>query len=456
MAGERILVVDDNAYDLESMEKLLREEGYEVVPAPTRERGLASFRAGRFDLVLTDLWLPKAEDGLALLEEVKRIAPTTKVIVVTAYPEMDTAIQALHGGRAFDAVTKGANFAERLLHRVELAIRNLRLEHRVYQYDGVIIGESPAIKAAIETADRLIRLPDELVFISGPSGSGKGLFAKYIHFSDPVRSRGEFVSVNLGALTLNEELLWSELFGHVRGAFTGAIRDRQGKFELADGGTIFLDEIGKASKRVQAALLKAIREKRISRLGEDRERKVNVRIIAAANEDLRRAVEAGTFLWDLLNSLSRFRLEIPPLRDRREDVELLATHFARRFCAQYGIEEKLLSPAAIERLRAHQWDGNVMELENYVGRVVGLSPEQEIDEAELLRLVPELAEEQEPLLPLDTFLRRQMRAHLIHTLDRTRTRTTGRWNKAEACRVLNISKPTLLKYLEECGIPDEE
>ncbi len=378
-ARGNVLVVDDQKNMRATTAMLLREAGHRVGEAADGTSALEQLAQGTYDVVLTDLRMPSL-DGMALLQAVQRSSPQTQVIVMTAYGTIESAVEAIRHG-AYDFLTKPFQSDEVLL-RVGKALERRRLLGEVTLYAeefrkryGLehIVGRSPAIR---EVMDKVMRVgpTDATVLITGESGTGKELVARALHVASR-RSDRPFVPVNCAAIT--ETLLESELFGHARGAFTGATRARRGLFEEANGGTLFIDEIGETHPGFQAKLLRALQDGEIRRVGESSPVQVDVRIIAATNQDLRRAIAEKRFREDLFYRLAVVPLRIPPLRERREDVPLLAAHFLQGFNQRTGVE-KVLTAEGAERLLQHEWPGNVRELENVMEQAAALCPTREI------------------------------------------------------------------------------
>jgi len=363
---------------------VLRSAGHVVEEAEDGAAAVRRVQGEAFDVVLTDLRM-QAVDGMAVLREVRRLAPETQVIVMTAYGTIESAVEAIQRG-AYDFLAKPFKEDELLL-RVAKAVEKRRLLGEVNLLAGEfrrryglehIVGRSPAIQELLERVRR-VAATDATVLISGESGTGKELVARALHVAS---RRGErvFVPVNCAAIT--ETLLESELFGHARGSFTGATRARRGLFEEANGGTLFIDEIGETAPGFQAKLLRALQEGEIRRVGESTPVQVDVRVIAATNQDLRKAISERRFREDLYYRLAVVPIRIPPLRERREDVPLLALHFLERFGRRTG-SPKTLAAEAIARLVEHSWPGNVRELENVIEHSAALSAGAEIRAADV-------------------------------------------------------------------------
>jgi len=378
-AGGKVLVVDDQKNMRATTAIVLRAAGHAVEEAEDGASALQRLQQETFDVVLTDLRMA-AIDGMEVLRGAQRMTPETQVIVMTAYGTIESAVEAIRLG-AYDFLAKPFKEDE-LLIRVGKAVEKRRLLGEVRLLAGEfrkryglehIVGRSPAMRELLARVER-VAMSDATVLITGESGTGKELVARAIHLASR-RGARPFVPVNCAAIT--ETLLESELFGHARGAFTGATRARRGLFEEADGGTLLVDEVGETAPGFQAKLLRALQEGEIRRVGESTSVQVDVRVIAATNQDLRKAIVEKRFREDLFYRLNVVPLRIPPLRERREDVPLLAAHFLHRYNAR-SKEEKALAPEAVARLLDHDWPGNVRELENAIEQAAALSPGKEI------------------------------------------------------------------------------
>jgi DNA-binding NtrC family response regulator len=384
-ARARLLVADDEPPQREMLSRILERAGFDVETAADGNDALARLDGACFDLLLTDQRMPHL-DGLALLAEAQRRAPRMPVVLMTAYGSVSTAVEAMKRGAA-DYLTKPFEKDELLLV-IEKVLRQRRLEDEVVSLHGVlkdrtslrnIVGVSAAMQAVFSLIER-VAFADVPVLVTGESGTGKELVARAIHQLGR-RAAGPFVALNCGAVP--ETLLESEFFGHERGAFTGAVRAHAGRFEQAEGGTLFLDEIGTMRFDLQAKLLRAIQEREVQRLGSTQSRSVDVRILAATGEDLEEAIRRRTFREDLYYRLNVVPIHLPPLRERREDVPLLAEHFLRAAAAKFSREAPRLSAAVLERLQDHAWPGNVRELENCMERMLILSRGSELTLADL-------------------------------------------------------------------------
>ncbi len=383
MARGTILVIDDEEVIQDILQSLLSAEDYEVDLFSDGEGALDRFRQRSYDAVICDLMLP-GMDGLKVTEELKRLDPVCPVIMITAYATIETAIQAMRTG-AYDYVTKPFKNDE-ILVLLDKAITQRRVleENRVlkraladkYPFANIIGRHQSMLK--IYGLIEQVAASRSTVLVQGESGTGKELVARAIHHQSP-RASFPFVTVNSGSLPA--DLLESNLFGHIRGAFTGAIASKKGLFEVADRGSIFFDEISNISAETQAKLLRVIQEREFMRLGGIETIKVDVRIIAATNIDLKSLVDAGQFREDLYYRLNVIKLEIPPLRDRREDIPLLVQHFIEKYCRENGKPILRISESALKILLEYSWPGNVRELENVIERAIVLSRGDYIDES---------------------------------------------------------------------------
>ena len=376
-----VLVVDDEEPFALICKKILVSEGYEVLCEGRGRTALEVVRRSRPAIVLVDRMLPDT-DGLTLLKEIKQIAAETLVVMITGFATVDSSVEALQAG-AYDYIPKPFTATQlriltgRAAQQVRLSRDNERLRRELEQQNSFenIIGTSDAMQRIFSIVAR-VASTDASVFVAGESGTGKELIARAIHGRSR-RSKGPFVAINCAALP--PQLLESELFGHEKGAFTGADSRHRGLLEVASGGTFFLDEISEMSMELQAKLLRVVQERKIRRVGGDAELPIDVRWISATNRDPEEAVDEGMLRRDLFFRLNVVPLGLPPLRQRREDIPLLATHFLRQFCRQYGRNALRLSPAALRILSQHSWPGNVRELQNVMERLVSLSASEEID-----------------------------------------------------------------------------
>ncbi|MBX2989205.1 MAG: sigma-54-dependent Fis family transcriptional regulator [Bdellovibrionaceae bacterium] len=370
----RILVVDDEASIREFMEIFLKKEGYEVTVAEDGAKGKDLLAKKNFDMVISDLQMPNMT-GMELLKHSRESYPETVFVMMTAFGTLENAVEAMKVG-AYDYLTKPCKIDEvRLVIQNALRTRNLEVENRALKKELVkeysfqnVVGNSAAMHAVFDLIKRVSMTPTN-VLITGESGTGKEVVAKAIHFNGPLKDRA-FITVNCGAIP--ENLMESEMFGHKKGSFTGAIADKAGLFEAADGGTLFLDEVGELPPSIQVKLLRAIQERIIRRVGATEDAKVDVRIIAATNRNLEEMVENGTFRQDLYYRLNVINIRTPGLRDRREDIPLLANHFLKKYNDKLGKNIGGISVEAMEILKKYDYPGNVRELENLIERTVAL------------------------------------------------------------------------------------
>ena len=429
-----ILIVEDNNTMREGMVRVLEKMGHVARHSADGSQALTLIQKNPFHLMVTDYKLPGL-DGISLLQKAKEIAPEIEVLVITAFGTIELAVDAVQKGAA-DFITKPFSPEElalkvnKILERVKEREEMSRIsEENVYLRDqfemafnfGEIVGNSPVMKEVYRTIEKVAK-GESSVIIYGESGTGKELIARRVHELSP-RGERPFVSLNCGAFP--ETLLESELFGYVKGAFTGAGQNKQGLFQAADGGTLFLDEIGEMSLPMQVKLLRVLQEWKVRPLGSTEERRVDVRLIAATNKDLRQLISEKIFREDLFYRISVIPLHVPPLRERLEDIPLLALHFLQRFAAQMGKPVRGITPDALAALRRHDWPGNVRELENAMERAMALETEEEVS----LRSLPEQISRisaphtTEDLLPekgihLVKHIEQQERAYLLAALNK--------------------------------------
>ena len=379
----KILVIEDEAAIRRVLIKILSEENesYQVEEAEDGLVGIEKVKNDDYDLILCDIKMPKM-DGVEVLEAVKKIKPEIPIVMISGHGDLDTAVNTMRLG-AFDYISKPPDLNRLLntvriaLDRKELVIENKLLKKKVSK-NYRMIGESKAITHIKEIIEKVAGT-DARVLITGPNGTGKELVAHWLHEKSR-RSKGAMIEVNCAAIP--SELIESELFGHVKGAFTSANKDRAGKFEAANGGTIFLDEIGDMSLSAQAKVLRALQESRIQRVGSDKDIKVNVRVVAATNKNLKKEIQEGNFREDLYHRLAVILIKVPSLNDRREDIPLLIDYFSRKIGSEQGTVKKDFSKSAIKLLQAYDWTGNIRELRNVVERLIILG-EQEISESDV-------------------------------------------------------------------------
>ena len=450
MSERVILVVDDEPAQRTVLGGFLRKRGFEVAQGASVEEGLAHVSARTIDLVLTDLHMPGG-GGLALLEGVRAINPEIPVVVMTAFGTVATAVDAMKKGAA-DYLTKPIDLDElevligRTLERRALVAENRELRRELetrYRLAGLETANAK-MSEAINTAARAAASRASIL-IRGESGTGKELLARAIHHASP-RSKGPLVAVNMAAVP--ETLVESELFGHERGAFTGADRERRGRFELADGGSLFLDEIGDLPRATQAKLLRVLQEQTFERLGGTRSLHVDARVIAATNRDLEAMVRQGEFREDLYYRLNVVTIDLPPLRSRREDIPLLVDHFLRRFAAESKAAVESVSREAMDVLLKYEYPGNVRELENIVHRAVVLARGPVVTTADLPLHVAELRSEgQQPPASFVERVAQFERELILEALERAGGVQT------RAARELGMSERHLRYKLRKYGLP---
>ena len=376
----KILVVDDEKLIRVSLEDKLTKEGYAVTSLSTPTEGLKSLQSSNFDAVITDVRLPKM-DGIEFLREIKKLSPDTVVIIMTAYGSIENAVTAMKEG-AYDYVTKPFSLEEliiklrkALIHKDTIA-ENILLKQQVlnqYGYDNVI-GKSEAMKRVFEIINT-VASRDTTILIQGESGTGKELTAGAIHYNSN-RHDGPFIKLSCAAL--NKEILESELFGHEKGSFTGAIKTRRGRFELADGGSIFLDDIDDVPLEMQVKLLRVLQEREFERVGGEETISINVRVICATKKDLKKLVQDGKFREDLYYRLNVVAIHLPPLRERKEDIPLLVKYFIKKYATRQNVPIHSISQVALNVLLLYTWPGNIRELENVIEHAVAFCTSNEI------------------------------------------------------------------------------
>ena len=439
----RILVVDDEAAVRESLNDWLMEDDYEVGLAASGEDAVSMAQENSWDVILLDLKMP-GMDGLETLKRLKKMMPEAEVLMMTAFATIDTAVQAMKEG-AFDYLVKPFDPDEiemhikKIVEHKELVLENILLRQKLeekYQY-GEIIGKSGAMQEVFELITR-IAPTDSTVLITGESGTGKELIAQAIH-GNSNRCYMPFIAVSCGALP--DSLLESELFGYEKGAFTGAEHTKRGRFEMADKGTIFLDEIGDISLKTQVDLLRVLQQKEFRRLGGEEVIKVDVRILAATNRDLQKAIRENRFREDLYYRLNVISIHVPPLTERKEDIPLLVDTFIRRYCLEMNKEEVKIAPTALKLLLDYDWPGNVRELENVIERALVIGQGKEIAADDLPFSRKELGPEK---FPKSLKIMEQM--HIERILEETD------WNISRAARELDIDRQTLYNKIEKYKI----
>jgi len=453
MAGEKILIVDDEKSMCQYMSIMLRKGGYDVKTVHNGKKALQEIKESNFDVVITDIRM-EGMDGIELLGAVKETNPTLPVIIMTAYASTKTAIDALNRGAFYYLIKRAKNDEIKMvirnaldMHRVKS--ENVFLKRQLKKKDEFkeIIGKSEEIQSVFNLVNKVADT-DSTILISGESGTGKELIAKAIHYRSG-RASAPFVSINCGALP--ENLLESELFGHVKGSFTGAIRDKEGMFKVASGGTFFLDEVGETTLAIQVKLLRVLQEREIIPVGGTAPIKVDVRLIAATNADLEKAVKEERFRADLYYRLNVIPVLIPPLRDRRDDIPLLVDHFLRIASERSG-RPKTVSKEAMELLSNYDWPGNVRELENIVERACILQDGDEFRIDDLPDKVRHHSQERRKVVMQETqmTLDELEKEYLVSVLEETN------WQKKKASAILGINASTLYRKIQRYGLAQEK
>lgn len=454
----RVLIVDDDPVILEVIGDILKKNGYEVVAAPNGAAGIRELERKYFDLVLTDLVMPDV-DGMEVLNHVVSTSPKAICIILTGHGTIKSSVEAIKKG-AFDYITKPIT-ADELLVVIEKALKfrnleeeNIRLKkelQQTYGYDN-FVGTSNAIKNIYDLIEKVADT-DGTVLISGASGTGKELIARAIHYNSS-RCDRPLVVINCGAIP--EELLESELFGHEKGAFTGAYKSRIGRFEMANGGTIFLDEIGEMSPALQVKLLRVLQEKKFERVGGTKTIHVDVRIIAATNKNLTTAINKGKFREDLYYRLNVIPMKVPPLKQRKSDIPLLIDHFLKKF--QKGAKKKItgFSPEVMDAMLKYDWPGNVRELENVIKRLTILCDDEVVTVDDLPEHIPHKG--RAVRVVEEDFLEKGETLHdavedyekrlILGALERSD------WVKTKAAKLLNINRTTLVEKIKKQNLTE--
>ncbi|MEO6901600.1 MAG: sigma-54 dependent transcriptional regulator [Bacteroidia bacterium] len=444
-----ILIIDDEEKLRNLMARIIKSEGFDVVEAGDCKSGLKKAEQQQFDVVLCDVKLPDGSGG-ELVTKIKNASPTTEVILLTAYGNIPDGVLAIKNG-AFDYITKGDD-NEKIIPLVYKAVEKSQLQKRInsleeqvgkkFSFDS-IIGKSKNIKVAIELAEK-VTATETTVLLMGETGTGKEVFAQAIHQASN-RSKGSFVAINCSAFS--KDLLESEMFGHRAGAFTGALKDRKGLFEEANNGTIFLDEVGEMALDVQAKLLRVIETGEYIKVGETKPTQTNARIIAATNRDLKKEIESGNFRQDLFYRLSVFQINLPALRERVTDIELLATYFLQKFAIKTNKKTPKIEADFMEALKLHQWPGNIRELKNVMERCMILCNNSKLSVEDLPIELQSSYQSKASGKILSAF--DLASAEKIH-IQKVINYTGG--NKTETARLLNIALTTLYRKLEEYKI----
>ena len=452
MSGEQILVVDDEAIARDNVEYMLKKSGYEVFTAENGQDAIALLESREVDLVLTDLRM-KGLDGMAVLAACKGLWPQTEIIVITGYASVDTAVAAIQKG-AYHYLAKPVKkeemlaLIEKALEKRALSKEVIELRKQVSSNTGAtrILGKSLKIQLLRESIMQVAQL-DCNVLIQGETGTGKELVARTIHELSP-RSRHRFVAFNCGAFT--EELITSELFGHEKGAFTGASQIKKGLLELAEGGTVFFDEVGELSLSMQVKLLRVLQERTLMRVGGTEEIPVDIRILAATNKDLKKEAESGGFRLDLFYRLDVLTIKVPSLTERKEDIPILVNHFLAKHSPPSAIVPKL-SPEVAQNLKQYEYPGNVRELENIAQRLLVQCDGEVIDSSHLIEdlqsssaIPSRVAQQSWPSLE------EHEKNYILEVLDETEG------NKSQAAKILDIDRVSLWRKIKRYGLDDPD
>jgi len=443
----KIIAIDDDPVACSILTRILTRYGCEYEIIKSGLEAMHKIRDGKYDLLITDLKMPDI-DGMTILKESKKISPETPVIMITGFSTVESAVEAMKSG-AYDYVRKPID-PEELLLIIERSLDNKRLidENRMLKEElsetfgfGSIVGHHPKMEQVFDLVKRVAQSRSHVIIL-GESGTGKELIARAIHFNGP-RRRNRFIAMNCGAIA--DTLLENELFGHEKGAFTGALTQKSGLIEAANGGSLFLDEIGNISEAMQIRLLRVIQERSFFRVGGTGEIKVDVRFICATNQNLEKLVEEGKFREDLYHRLNVVTITVPSLKERKEDIPLLVEHFIKKFNAYYGRSVKAITEDALNSLAQYRWKGNVRELENVIERAINLMEGNMITIANLPDHILERCETKETKEKTPT-LRGMEKTHILNVLKET----AG--DRARAAEILGIDKTTLWRKIKRYGI----
>ena len=460
MEKEKILLVDDEPNIVRLLSAVLKDEGYEIKTAANPDDAKKLVESWRPDLVLLDLvFKGYEENGMDVLKYIKEVDPYVQVVIITGYGSINSAVEAIKLG-AHDYLTKPLKFEEiklltkRALETRKVKLENIELKKEVERYKALIIpdivGKDEKFLKALQTA-KMVASSDVSVLITGESGTGKELIAKAIHKMSP-RSKARFVAVNIGAIP--EDLVESELFGHVKGSFTGAYKDKVGLFEQAHGGTIFLDEIAEASPKIQVKLLRVLQEGEFFPVGSEKMKKVDVRVIAATNKNLEELMRKGEFREDLYYRLNVVRINLPPLRERKNDIPLLVNYFLKRMELKYRVGPKTITRRVLNIFMNYDWPGNIRELENVVESMYIMTPGDVID----VDVLPDNIREKAGIETFSDDEIENLTEETVITLEELEKRyilkvlEVFKWNKKRAAEALGIDASTLYRKLKNYGI----
>jgi len=443
----KILLVDDEKSIRKTMREILEYENYTIDEAEDGQQAIDKINEEAYDIVLLDIKMPK-KDGMEVLDFILKNDPDLPVVMISGHASVETAVEAVRKG-AYDFIQKPPD-----LNRLLITIRNAmdksdlvtetKVLKRKVSKTREIVGDSPSVSKIKETIER-VAPTDARVLITGENGTGKELVARWVHEKSN-RSNGQLVEVNCAAIP--SELIESELFGHEKGAFTSAIKQRIGKFEQATGGTLFLDEIGDMSLSAQAKVLRALQENKITRVGGDKEITVDVRVVAATNKDLTKEIEEGNFRMDLYHRLGVILIHVPSLNERKEDIPLLAERFVKEICEDYGVPKKTITPKAIAALQDVNWTGNIRELHNIIERLVILS-EGKITEDEVHAFVPNTSVSQTPSEIFESYSKFQDFKDHMEKMFIEHKLAKNTWNVSKTAEEIDIQRSHLYNKIEK-------
>ncbi len=460
-SNPRILVVDDEMIVCESCQRILEEEGLEVEIALSGAEAFAKMKENPFDIVITDLKMPGI-DGMEVLRTIRKEYPDTIVIMITGFSTVETAVEAMKLG-AFDYIPKPFTpdevtiVVKKAIEQKNLRLENLYLRQELQEKYGFhnIVGKSKKMQEIYRIIAK-VAPTESTVLIYGQSGTGKELIARAIHFNSPRRDK-QFVTVDCAVLS--ENLLESELFGHVRGSFTGAVTTKPGLFEVADGGTVFLDEVGNISLPIQAKLLRVLQEREFTPVGGTKSKKVDIRLIAATNKDLEKMIKEETFREDLYYRLNIVPIVLPPLRERQEDIPLLAIHFLKKYSEEMGKTVKGFTPEAMEKLIKYPWPGNVRELENVIERTVVMMDEEMVRMEHLILPSQQEGERIERPIPMTSEelkeIKKQLREKAVEEIEKAfviNALERNQWNVTRAAEEVGMLRPNFQALMRKYNL----
>ena len=461
VSGVRILVVDDEMIVCESCKRILEEEGYEVETALSGKEAFDKMKVSPFDIVITDLKMPGI-DGMEVLKTFRKEYPDLIIIMITGFSTVETAVEAMKLG-AFDYIPKPFTpdevsiVVKKAIEKKSLMAENIYLRQELQEKYGFhnIVGKSKKMQEIYRVIAK-VATTDSTVLIYGQSGTGKELIARAIHFNSPRREK-QFVPVDCAVLS--ENLLESELFGHVRGSFTGAVTTKPGLFEVADGGTVFLDEVGNISLSIQAKLLRVLQEREFTPVGGTKAKKVDIRLIAATNKDLEKMIKEETFREDLYYRLNIVPIYLPALRERPEDIPLLAVHFLKKYAEEMGKAIKGFTPEAMEKLMRYSWQGNVRELENVIERTVVMIDDEMVRVEHLIlpgQQEKEILENQIPMTSDELKeIKKQVREKAVEEIERAfvlNALERHQWNVTKASEEVGMLRPNFQALMRKYNL----